>query len=238
MVDTRGAILAFAEKQETFRFSDLYAYLNNIFKITKVTLSWYLRDFVKKNILFRIGRGVYTIQKKLTAEYHPKLGNKAVKIGKEIACAFPLINFCVFDGNAISEFQHHLSQNNLHYIEVERDVLEPIFHFLKQKGYIAYLKPDKDFTYNYIDISNEAVIVKPLVTESPLTEFRSLKTPKLEKILVDILCDDDMDYLHGREWNRIFENAHKMYSINRTALLRYASRRNAKFTIEKAIENL
>ncbi|WP_354665689.1 DUF6577 family protein [uncultured Muribaculum sp.] len=47
-----------------------------------------------------------------------------------------------------------------------------------------------------------------------------------------------MDYLHGSEWSRMFDNALSMYSVNRTAMLRYASRRNAKPVIEKAIENL
>ena len=116
--------------------------------------------------------------------------------------------------------------------------MEPVFHFLQKQGYIAYLNPNKDFVYNYISMSDEAFIVKPLVSESPLIDFQGVKTPSLEKILVDVICDSDMDYLHGSEWNRMVDNAHSMYAINRTSMLRYASRRNAKQTIEKAIENL
>lgn len=238
MTDTRRAILSYAKNKESFRFSDLFMHLNRHFEISKVTLSWYLRGLIKDNALFKIGRGIYTLQDVRTSEYIPRLSNKTLKIGKSIAKAFPFVTVCVFDGSVISEFQHHLSINNLHYIEVDRDAMESVFHFLKQSGCIAYLNPDKDFTYNYIDISKEAFVVKPLITESPLSEKQGIRTPKLEKILVDILCDDDMDYLHGNEWNRIFENAHKMYSINRTAMLRYASRRNAKAIISKAIEKL
>lgn len=238
MTGTRAAILSYAEHRESFRFSDLFTHLNDLFGISKVTLSWYLRELVKERALFRVGRGIYTLRGMQTAEYIPMLSNKAVKAGKSLAKAFPFITVSVFDGNMISGFQHHLSTNNLHYIEVDRDAMESVFHFLKQEGYVAYLDPDKDFTYNNIDISKEAFVVKPLITESPLTETQGVRTPKLEKILVDILCDDDMDYLHGNEWNRIFENAHRTYSINRTAMLRYASRRNARATIEKAIENL
>ena len=47
------------------------------------------------------------------------------------------------------------------------------------------------------------MIVKPLISESPLLDFKGVKTPRLEKILVDIYCDDDLDYLHGNEWSRI-----------------------------------
>ena len=70
---------------------------------------------------------------------------------------------------------------------------------LKQEGYTAYLNPSKDFVYDNIDLSKEAVIVKPLISESPLLDFKGVRTPHLEKILVDIYCDDDLDYLHGSE---------------------------------------
>lgn len=238
MIDTRAAILSYAENRESFTFSDLFMYLNKLFEISKSTLSWHLRELVKDKVLFKVGRGIYTIQGIPSPEYAPRLSKKGLKVGKSLTKVFPFTTLSIFDGNIISDFQHHLSTNNLHYIEVERDAMESVFHFLKQNGYNVFLNPDKDFTYNNIDISKEAFVVKPLVTESPLTEIQGVKTPKLEKILVDILCDDDMDYLHGYEWNQIFENAHKLYSINRSAMLRYASRRNAKPTIEKAIETL
>lgn len=116
--------------------------------------------------------------------------------------------------------------------------METIFHFIQKQGHVAYLNPDKEFVYNYISMTDDAFIIKPLISESPLIDFKGVKTPTLEKILVDILCDSDMDYLHGNEWYRIFDNANSMYAINRTSMLRYASRRNAKQTLEKAIEKL
>lgn len=238
IMDTRAAILSYAGERDSFRFSDLFTYLNQLFEISKVTLSWYLRELVKDNILFKIGRGIYTRRSLRTTEYIPRLSSKAVKVGKALGNAFPFVTVSVFDGSAIADFQHHLSTNNLHYIEVDREAMESVFHYLKQEGYTTYLNPDKDFTYQNIDLSKEAFIVKPLISESPLAEIKGVKTPRLEKILVDILCNDDMDYLHGSEWSRIFENANSIYSTNRTAMLRYASRRNARHIIEAAIENL
>ncbi|MDE5808922.1 MAG: hypothetical protein K2H59_01410 [Muribaculaceae bacterium] len=237
-MDIRTAILSYAENRDLFRFSDLFSYLNNIFEISKVTLSWYIRRLLDDNILFKLGRGVYTSRVAPTSEYIPRVSNKSLKVAKAISKTFPYINICVFDGENIADFQHHLSTNNIHYVEVDRDAVESVFHFLKQEGCTVYLNPDKDFAYKNIDISKEAFVVKPLISESPIMEIRGVKTPRLEKILVDILCDDDKDYLHGNEWYRIFENAHNMYYINRSMLLRYASRRNAKTIIEGAINNL
>ena len=238
MIETRTAILSYADGRESFRFADLFTYLNSLFEISKVTLSWYLREMVKESTLFKLGRGIYTARSVQTHEYTPRLSNKTIKVCKAISMTFPFITVSGFDGEVLADFQHHLSSNNLHYIEVDREAMESVFHFLKQEGHTAYLNPTKEFVYDNIDISKDAFVVKPLITESPVIEIQSVKTPRLEKILVDIYCDDDMDYLHGSEWTRIFDNAHTLYSVNRTTMLRYASRRNAKKSIEKAIENL
>lgn len=238
MIETRAAILTYVENRESFQFADLYSYLNSIINISKVTLSWYLRDMVKENILFKLGRGIYTSRQQQTMCYTPRLRDKAIKIGKLIAPAFPFIKTSIFDGQVLADFQHHISSNNLIYIEVEREAMESVFHWLKGEGYSVYLNPNKDFVYDNIDISKDALIVKPLISESPLTEVRGIYTPRLEKILVDILCDDDMDYLHGSEWHYIFDHVINTYSVNRSTLLRYASRRNAKVKIAKALKNL
>lgn len=238
MIETRAAILSYARGRDSFRFAELFAYLNSLFVISKVTLSWYLREMVKERVLCKLGRGIYTARNVQTNEYTPRLSSKTIKTCKSISKAFPFISVSGLDGEVLADFQHHLSSNNIHYIEVDREALEPVFHFLKQEGHTAYIKPDKEFVYDNIDFSKDAFIVKPLITESPMTEIQGVKTPRLEKILVDIYCDDDMDYLHGNEWSRIFDNAHALYSVNRTTMLRYASRRNAKAAIEKAIENL
>ncbi len=238
MNETRPAIMEYAENRESFRFSDLLSYLNSIIPISKVTLSWYLREMVKDNILFKLGRGIYSSRQHQAACFTPRLRDKAIKIGKLISASFPFIDISVFDGQVLSDFQHHISTNNIIYIEVEREAMESVFHWLKGEGYKTYLNPNKDFVYDNIDISKEALIVKPLISESPLTEIRGISTPRIEKILVDILCDDDMDYLHGSEWHYIFDHVMNSFSVNRSTLLRYASRRNAKDKIGKAIENL
>lgn len=238
MIETRAAIMTYAENRESFRFADLLSYLNGMINISKVTLSWYLREMVKDNILFKLGRGIYTSRRHQATCYTPRLRDKVIKIGKLIAGAFPFISISVFDGQVLADLQHHISSNNLIYIEVEREAMESVFHWLKGKGYKAYLNPNKDFVYDNIDISKEAVIVKPLISESPLTEIRGISTPRIEKILVDLMCDDDMDYLHGSEWHYILNHVMNTYFVNRSTLLRYASRRNAKDKIGKALENL
>jgi hypothetical protein len=238
MTDTRAEILTFAENRDSFRFTELFTYLNELFEISKVTLSWYLREMVKNQILFKLGRGIYTIKSVAIKEYEPHLRSEALKVGSKIQKAFPLLTTSIFDGQNLSDFQHHLSSNNAIYIEVDREATEAVFHFLKKEGYTVYLNPDKDFVYDNVDLDANVLIVKPLITESPLIEYKGVKTPKLEKILVDIVCDDDLDYLHGIEWHYMLENALGRFSLNRTNMLRYASRRNAKDKVADAIKEI
>ena len=41
--------------------------------------------------------------------------------------------------------------------------------------------------YGYIDLGEECIIVKTLVTESPLTEVDGIKVPTLEKLFADAI---------------------------------------------------
>ncbi|MBJ2197555.1 MAG: hypothetical protein HFJ90_11070 [Muribaculaceae bacterium] len=95
-----------------------------------------------------------------------------MKVGKIIARKFPFVSISVLDGQVFADFQHHISSNNVIYVEVDRDAMESVFHTLKQEGYSAYLNPSKDFVYDNIDFSKEAVIVKPLISESPFVDFK------------------------------------------------------------------
>ena len=61
MIDIKASIYSFAKDHDYFRFSDLFTHLNSMHKISKVTLSWYIRGLLKDNTLFRVGRGIYTI---------------------------------------------------------------------------------------------------------------------------------------------------------------------------------
>ena len=81
MTETRTAILTFAENRDSFRFAELLSYLNGLFEISKVTLSWYLREMINDNIIFKLGRGIYTAHKVHTSEYPPRLSAKALKVG-------------------------------------------------------------------------------------------------------------------------------------------------------------
>ncbi|MBQ8158054.1 MAG: hypothetical protein IJ081_03445 [Prevotella sp.] len=110
--------------------------------------------------------------------------------------------------------------------------MESVFNVLlpKNKGRL-FLSPTQKIASTYIDFGSENIIVKPLVTESPLMLDGKVPVPTIEKLLVDTRVDPDFYYLHGYENLEMLRTAITHYDVNRTRLLRYADRRNEKESI-------
>lgn len=90
---------------------------------------------------------------------------------------------------------------------------------------------------DYVDLAEQCVIVKPLVTESPVKKIDGICTPTLEKLLVDINVDADFYYIQGIEASYIMENAKSRYQLNIPKMLRYASRRGVKEKLQSYLKN-
>lgn len=225
-------ILEYAELHQVFGSQEVMAHLNGKAGITRQTVSWYLSKLTDLGELCRIGHGRYARQSKQQFVIKPTDTEK--HLNDELKRLWPLAHFCIYNGNVISPLLHHLASNNITYIETERDAVSVVFHHLRDSGHLAYLRPSAEFIYNYIDLSQPAIFVKPLVTESPVQDCDGLLVPTLEKLLVDTQKDPDFSYLQDAEGVNIFRNALSLYSINESRLLRYANRRG----IRKEIENL
>ena len=228
MVGISNNIISLAENRTQFSVDDL---LLSVAKgVERNTLSWHLSNLCKLGKLRRIGRGVYSLQDKTT--FFVKASNRVKSLYKSLHKEFPLADFCIYEGSIITHLLHDLSPNATIYIETNRDVTESVFNYLSQKyqGRL-FLAPTKEMTSKYIDLSKENIIIKPLISESPLTDNNEVPMPTLEKILVDTRVDADFYYLHGYENLEMLRTAITHYNVNQTRLLRYADRRNEKESI-------
>ena len=198
--------------------------------IARNTLSWHLSNLCRQGKLKRIGRGIYTAH--ISNSFQVKANTKARSLYKSLSKQFPLADFCVYGGGVITPLLHDLTPNNTVYIETNREVTESVFNVLlpKHKGRL-FLSPTKKIASTYIDFGSENIIVKPLVTESPLMFDGKVPVPTIEKLLVDTRVDPDFYYLHGYENLEMLRTAVTHYNVNQTRLLRYADRRNEKESI-------
>lgn len=233
MLNVRDQIINYAQISGEFQTNALLQNILEEVKTSKQNVLWHLYRLVDQGQLLRVGRGRYTIDVKQRFTPHPNA--KVHQIYQLLKKQFPLLSFCVYSGEILADLQHHLSYNNNIYIETERDATEVVFHFLQDCKERVFLSPNADFVADYIHLDQESLIVKPLISEAPVQEVEGVPSPRLEKLLVDTLCDKDFFYLHGQETTYMLKKAMESYAIKTDQLLRYASRRNIKPKLEQLI---
>lgn len=226
-------ILNFANDHGNFTLRELSGHVRSRENISDSGLLWHIKKLIKNNQLSRISRGLYGKLSK--NEFMPVLTHELKQLHEEIKTAFPLVDVVVYSGNEINSLQHHLAPNNAIYVEVAKDVTEAVFHYLAEKRVKVYHKPSAELMKDYVDLSEKIVIVKALTSESPVMTVDGVMMPTLEKLLVDVNCDPDFFYLQGGETFYIMENAKSLYSINIPKMLRYASRRGQRKTMQKIL---
>ena len=128
-MDTNNIIVDFANTYKNFKTKDLSEYLSDKIDVSSKMLSWHLRKLVEQEKIFRIGQGVYTTKPK--AFFRPIPNALSIRLYKNLKAAYPLLDFCIYNGEILSDLQHHLSYNNNIYIETEREATETIFHFVQ-----------------------------------------------------------------------------------------------------------
>ena len=203
--------------------------------VSIVSARQYLSTLFKEGKIERIGKGKYTLKSKQDFIYIPS--DEAKRLYDSLKKSLPLADFCVYDGSIISPIQHHISINNAIYVETNRDVVESVFGRLREGRTDVFRQPDAKFVYDYIDLKNPCIIVKALVSESPLRKIDEIYVPTLEKMLVDTQSDADFDYLRGSESQYMFQQAFDLYTINIQRLMRYARRRNISEGIQSLVNS-
>ncbi len=124
-------------------------------------------------------------------------------------------------------------------VEVEKDAAKSVFAFLKEQNMNVFLEPSKEVFDRYITENEDTIIVKSLITEAPIINTKSGNTISLEKVLVDIFCDDVIFTAYqGNEMKTIYKNAFSKYSLNLGKLFRYANRRGKKEEIKDFISQI
>lgn len=225
MLSATQYILSYAEQNSPFLISELMQSFPDAEKLSERSVACTISRLVDSNRLTRIARGVYSKVCEHKNKFRVVLGDMEREVNELLSSQYPLATFCIYNGQTLAPLQHHLSYNTITYVETERVVIEAAFNTLRDHGYSVFLNPKEEVVSLYIDLKQPAIIVKPLVSESPLDKQDGFIVPTLEKLLIDIRKDPDFSYLQGIESDYMLENANTLYSINTSRLARYARRR-------------
>lgn len=228
--------------REYFTREDLFEFYRYFEpNLKEATFGWRIYDLKNKNIIRPLKRGLYVISYK--PKYRPEISPEITKLAKRITDTFEDAKHCIWETEWLNEFSQHQASKRIILIEIEKDFIESLYYELKDSSRNElYLNPDEKVIDFYIAESDYPVIIKKLITRSPVakrTEKRvKFYTPSLEKILVDLFAEERLFYfLQGSELMHIYENAISNYAVNFTKLFSYAKRREREQDIKQFMMN-
>lgn len=157
---------------------------------------------------------------------------------KGLKAALPFTEISIWNTWAILPLMHDVPNFNLTIVGAERlsaaavaDALESLTDRLilrdAEKDILSRLAPGRSL-----------VVVTPQVSQAPVEVENGVTCPTLEKILVDILCDNALHALTGSEAYDIYATAFDRYAVNRKTLLRYAGRRNRTEEVKTILKEI
>jgi len=196
-------------------------------QIKLTNIRWRVYSLVQKGILQRVGRGKFCFGKSIN--YFPEISPKLKSLYNIILKNFPFSRVCVWHTSVFNEFMQHQTGKFYYLVEVEKDAAEAVFYFLKERNLSVFLNPNQEILDKYIPENKDIYIVKSLVSEAPTQQIEKICTVSIEKMLVDIFCDETLFAAQqGAEMRTIFNEALRKYTVNQNRMLRYADRRKRK----------
>jgi hypothetical protein len=186
----------------------------------------------KQSIMLAVGSGVYLLQVPALPvsskkKFSPPLSGEIEALHKIIHTSFPHIQYLVWETRVLHEFMTRQPGISQIILATEKEVCESVFnHLIDQYASRVFLEPDRITVERYVLRIPDSIIVSRLVTQAPKKIVQGVPVPQVEKILVDILADDEKFYMfQGQELIQIYENVFSTYWINEKTLFRYAGRR-------------
>lgn len=92
--------------------------------------------------------------------------------------------------------------------------------------------------YPMLDDLHDFILVKPLITESPIYTDEGVIVPELEKLLVDHEAEKEYAAMSDAEVQKEFQQSFELYPVNTSRLLRYAGRKGKKEEIKRRIQQI
>ncbi len=222
------------QKVPSFTKKEFYDFLLQSHKtLSEAELLWALYELKNKKIIQKIETGVYqwVIPKK---NFDPLLSPLLKTIATFLTKDYPSLNYCVWTTQWLDEWTIHQWTHHFTILEVEAAACESVFYQLRDSGFKdVFLKPDMLLMNRYVSETPNSLVVTKLPTRAPMEPLKKencvLKVPKIEKILVDLFCEDTLlSAYKGQELLQIFKYVLTHYSIDFMTIFAYADRRRRK----------
>ena len=230
-------IIGYAAGKDQFSRKDLSAYLHSCHKnYSDEYLSLIIQNLIASGDIIRKGRGIYCLADPSRTLFHCRPDDEIKEWKESLKSSFPFVSFCFWNVRDIVPLMHNVPNLRMTVVNCDKPAIRNVAEALSSlTNKLVLREPGWDmvseFTYG-----RELVIVTPLVSRAPIDLYENIPSPTLEKILVDILCEEQYHYLGGAEAVSIYGAALSDYLINKKTLMAYASRRNRLKEVEQLME--
>ena len=225
--------------QQEFSADDLYAFYSKHGEsgLNGNTLLSRIHHLKKKGVIASQKRGVFVLGGQPYLTFFNSHTDESVK--EVLAEPFPHVRLTVWNTKAFDEISGYTSPHHFTIVETDKEACESVFDVLKELTTSIFLKPDKIMLRRYVSLHKQPIIIQPLITEAPLSNYQSQTVPSLEKICVDILSEPHVfNQWQGSVARDLIQNIFSDNIINFSALFRYARRRSRLPELKRILKNL
>jgi len=221
-------ILEFASKQQgAFNKDEVMQHLAHAgLDTSKGYVSLALQNLVKSGNLTRVGWGRYKAPDQAKPVFICNPSEDTRTIYTSLKSRYPNSNFCIWDTDELLPFMHHVPNLHFSIVGCNADLIDFAYDYLSEIYSDRFIvkNPSKEMR-DYIYAKRDSIVINRLVTRAPICRVEGISSPTLEKILVDILNDEEFYYLRGDESYYVYKAARDLYNLNEVMLLAYAHRR-------------
>jgi hypothetical protein len=177
----------------------------------------YLSGFMRIGIIHDAGRGWYSrIAEPCVLNEKP-----VAKLSKEVAKAFPLLDFTCWSTEQLRSYGHLLLARFAAFVHTERDTMSSVAERLRDSGYDVHLNP-RGMAARQFAIRERTVVIRPKPTTQPHDDH----LVAMEGLLVELFMESRaLGLLDEGEYFRIFANLAGYSRISLARLLDYARER-------------
>lgn len=216
------------EKNAVYSENEIYGLVKRQKQdVSEQKLKWILYELERDGVLSRIGTKRYIAGVK---KYTYELRKESKAIDEFISSSFPEANYVIWESTQLNEWVNFLLNQNTIFIDVEKELFDFVIDGLMEElgnEYTILINPDEQTVSRYG--RDNLVIVKKLFSRSP-SDKKEHKI-KLEKLIVDLLCDKYYSWmLDSSAIEDVFAGVKKSYAIDATKMLNYAKRRGVLST--------
>ena len=186
--------------------------------------------------MYRIGTYGIFYKLKYKPEYKPEISDEIFNFAQIIQELFGTDHYCIWNTDWLNEFTKYNQVKKLIIIEIEKDLIEPLYNELKGKiNYKLYLNPIE----NTINFNNKEghipVVIKPFIPKSPILKKQikkvNIHTPLLEKIVLDL-------YYYGASLGFITSKIEKTYAYTYSKVMSCTKLKLEKEEMKKFMTNI